>query len=491
VEQAFEVLERLADSLDRIAPYLFGGLCRAEAGLWPSGAGLQRTLHLICTWSLAAVGRTMTYAQLTSLALWEWAGHDPLFVLILAKGALALERLDEPVPNSLLAELDVPPELNVLQAVVLEAVLGLPEPSVAFAQEQEAGRTMDDSLSIETRAVQLCKHRARLAAEAATSHILGPLCRVVLEGACLASPRYAAFLCALFQADVREAPPWVGAPQAAEAIILARESTALLEVEVRQYGDFVWRVVAQSPQFQLATSSFLVNLCDLAYYCPAPSEQCYQLVQSCLQTEDASQLAALCVLVANSACEPGFGDAGVVTFLSASPESLRQLVCKLCIRWRGPVRTSEMSAILELLHTAEMSQFFVQLAPHEEFSSAPVPPPPPAPVAPQSSESIAGVSVEQNVGLRALLEGAPTELCCAVDGRLLTDPVRSPHGITYERSVLASALQRNGGVCPYTGAALALNDCRRDPEMRQRATAWLRQQHSAKPGKSKRCGPAA
>merc|ERR1719359_2583411 len=74
---------------------------------------------------------------------------------------------------------------------------------------------------------------------------------------------------------------------------------------------------------------------------------------------------------------------------------------------------------------------------------------------PQSSASETG-------GLRGLVQDTPPSFRCAIDGQLLVDPVRSPMGHAFERSVLARHLQVSQGVCPITGTHLNLADCRRD-----------------------------
>merc|ERR1712072_1285349 len=51
-------------------------------------------------------------------------------------------------------------------------------------------------------------------------------------------------------------------------------------------------------------------------------------------------------------------------------------------------------------------------------------------------------------GLRELLDCVPPEFCCALDGKLLVDPIRAPSGYVFERSVLQRALLDSGGLCP-------------------------------------------
>merc|ERR1712080_304533 len=84
-------------------------------------------------------------------------------------------------------------------------------------------------------------------------------------------------------------------------------------------------------------------------------------------------------------------------------------------------------------------------------------------------------------GLRDLMCNVPPELACAVDGRLLVDPVRSPYGQVFERTVLERALNASGGLCPITRQPLALEQCPRDAGLRKQALAWVRANRARKP----------
>eukprot|EP00438_Fugacium_kawagutii_P029770 Skav217059 [mRNA] locus=scaffold208:237961:243490:+ [translate_table: standard] len=74
------------------------------------------------------------------------------------------------------------------------------------------------------------------------------------------------------------------------------------------------------------------------------------------------------------------------------------------------------------------------------------------------------------MGRRDVIREAPRDLCCALDGKLLMDPVRSPYGHLFERSNLVKALAKR----PTTFEPLSLNDCVRDAEIRLRAARWVR-----------------
>eukprot|EP00439_Symbiodinium_sp_Y106_P014267 s4026_g2.t1 len=76
--------------------------------------------------------------------------------------------------------------------------------------------------------------------------------------------------------------------------------------------------------------------------------------------------------------------------------------------------------------------------------------------------------------LRSLVARPPPRFACSLDGRLLVDPVATPCGQVCERSVLVQRLRDTSGVCPWTGAALAVEQCERLPELRREIHSWLR-----------------
>eukprot|EP00928_Gymnodinium_smaydae_P026992 TRINITY_DN21023_c0_g1_i1.p1 TRINITY_DN21023_c0_g1~~TRINITY_DN21023_c0_g1_i1.p1 ORF type:complete len:228 (+),score=23.59 TRINITY_DN21023_c0_g1_i1:179-862(+) len=79
-------------------------------------------------------------------------------------------------------------------------------------------------------------------------------------------------------------------------------------------------------------------------------------------------------------------------------------------------------------------------------------------------------------GIRDLIQNAPKDFRCALDGKLVCDPVVSPAGQVFERSTLIRWLQKHGEVCPFTGGELSLAACERSPELRRRVNEWIRSQ---------------
>ncbi|CAK0806605.1 unnamed protein product, partial [Prorocentrum cordatum] len=72
------------------------------------------------------------------------------------------------------------------------------------------------------------------------------------------------------------------------------------------------------------------------------------------------------------------------------------------------------------------------------------------------------------------LEDVPEHFRCAIDGRLLLDPVRAPSGQVFERSVLARSLQAPPTLGLTAALPPRLEDCQRTPELRRQILQWVR-----------------
>ncbi|KAF4700559.1 hypothetical protein FOZ63_012853, partial [Perkinsus olseni] len=57
------------------------------------------------------------------------------------------------------------------------------------------------------------------------------------------------------------------------------------------------------------------------------------------------------------------------------------------------------------------------------------------------------------------LVNAPAELKCALDGKIMTNPVRSPYGHVFEKKTLEKWFNSCGEVCPITEKPLNIDDC--------------------------------
>lgn len=69
---------------------------------------------------------------------------------------------------------------------------------------------------------------------------------------------------------------------------------------------------------------------------------------------------------------------------------------------------------------------------------------------------------------------APDSLRCAIDGRLLGSPVRSPHGHIFEEKTLKLWIERCGSVCPVTNLPLRIDDCVRDTQVEEDVLQWVK-----------------
>lgn len=75
---------------------------------------------------------------------------------------------------------------------------------------------------------------------------------------------------------------------------------------------------------------------------------------------------------------------------------------------------------------------------------------------------------------RRAVPNAPAHMRCAIDGKLMKDPVRSPHGHAFERSTLERWVSSCGSVCPVTSRQLRLQECGTDVELQQEIRQWLK-----------------
>lgn len=66
----------------------------------------------------------------------------------------------------------------------------------------------------------------------------------------------------------------------------------------------------------------------------------------------------------------------------------------------------------------------------------------------------------------------PQEFLCEISKRPLVDPVVTPFGNVFERSVIANWMERNGSICPLTGQPLSKSELREATEVRARMEKW-------------------
>eukprot|EP00928_Gymnodinium_smaydae_P080798 TRINITY_DN64422_c0_g1_i1.p1 TRINITY_DN64422_c0_g1~~TRINITY_DN64422_c0_g1_i1.p1 ORF type:complete len:682 (+),score=117.93 TRINITY_DN64422_c0_g1_i1:26-2071(+) len=426
----------------------------------------------------------------------------------------------------------LPREVWRLQEIIREAVLGLASPDVAFLLGSHQEQTTDN-VDITERNRVLDMHRAILAVAAVDCDVVGVLICQLEPGQTHSSGMHCAkavaFLAILVQLGVSTLAP---AREAAQHFIasIARHTSMLWEL----LRGVLKHVVFNRVGLRL----FLKDCVTLSQMIPAQKDDMSRFVKRCLRVqvadsseplllEDAKALALLVTCAANCRLVP-CGDGLATVLLGSEPDFISKLVAELN-RWREPtnddddddsvdrlvpwlnlVGTNVASAPDVASESSDDDDFFRQArqttrefqkeAPQvrrrtlDDLSSdsegeqanvisppedepEPSPPPPPAP--PLSSpevvpESRAPAASAAPGGLRALLPEAPAELRCALDGKLLADPVRSPQGYVFERASLALALAANGERCPLTGEPLSLSACTRDPKIRLKVVQWVR-----------------
>lgn len=70
----------------------------------------------------------------------------------------------------------------------------------------------------------------------------------------------------------------------------------------------------------------------------------------------------------------------------------------------------------------------------------------------------------------------PDDMRCALDGKVVTAPLRSPYGHTFEKKTLEKWIMNCGSVCPITQQPLRIEDCQPDSEMKKRVVKFLKGQ---------------
>lgn len=465
-EAAMEVLESFGRDLDCLFPFLLGGLRRAESTLSarPGREVIQQSLQRACAWSLAAVGRAVGFRRLsTADVLWEWATGEAAWALALAKGTLSMSSSAGDRTS-----LEAPRELEELQVAVASAVLGLGGATVAFAKDV----TVAEDAPMAERAAALAVHRAKLAEELVRMDVLSVLLAVAAgptEGAAQLRVQLPSFLVHLLQPElVFRDPPW--ALEASEwrwALTASRQFSSRLRSSLGWHSEELWATLARVPTATRPSLSFLRDCSLLAACAGAATQPCERLLRACVAqlmlpdvenpAQRAGDLTALCALATNAELGPG-GDGGLRELIKAMPAAGHAALAAHFETWKEPPGKEALGD---------------WLVPHCASTARPPPEPPAEATSPQ------GISA----GLRDRLPAAPAEICCALDGRLLTDPVRAPWGgPAYERSVLVLHLA-SSNCCPRTGQPLTIVMCQRDVGLRQQALQWLRAERAGKQGR--------
>lgn len=471
---ALEFLERVSGSIDAyFAAHLFSELCRIDLQQQhqqgAAEARLGRALQSICAWTLASVGRRVGYHHFTGNILWEWAGKDAFWALALVKGVLSIDATGCDATS-----IPIPKEISNLQSSVLTAVMDFASPCVVLSAE-----TGNDTVPITAWNAVVATHRTELAKAAMLCHIPELLLTVVGQAGPAHAPGLASLLVALLQPEL--AVPDLG-PDLGSTFKDARAATEGLSQELQRLADSLWQLLAGVPAAlgNFMPAQFAHDCADLAYFAPPPAVELERFLQCCgPNLADPATLVALCFLASNAGMEPG--TSSLASGLANLDREARSRLGDRVENWRGPVHMARFvpwAVIIEAVAPEPPASHESCIERIEATARKAVSDLTAAVVAAAASRAWSQQNSNDGMasGLRGMIDGAPLEFRCAIDSRLMLDPVRSPQGHTFERSSLERALSSKGGRCPISGEPLALDACTRDPQLRRRIVRWVREQ---------------
>lgn len=473
---AFSVLERVGEDLNVVTVEIFRGIVRLEEEIedaededaltfsyW-TALELSQTWRRLAVWIFAVLAALAKPRRLQAEDLWEWAGRDALAIFVLVRALLTYDSWSEGFVS-----VGLPQDLLTLQQSVLEAALSLQLPSVAFAGEENMVYTESNDVSMSERHEALARHRANLREAFSESGLLFACLRFLAPEAiasrCTVGLRLAGFLAAV-------------APHGLELI---SHST----------GEKLWQALGLSctaccleldsanRQNPLALLRRHLDACrELAVVVRPGPIQLDNLLSKALQVcqwsgaYDAGVIAGAAALAACVGSPNECGFELKQAFAHLPPEeasSVSVLLSRRLACLTAPLERVQLSAWKELLPEPPISAE-AAVGPSDIITVASIG------TAAATSSSIAP---GESGGLRGLIAEAPPRFRCALDGKLLADPVRSPQGDVFERSTLQRRLVQNGGLCPRTGAPLSLSDCPRAPDVRRDLLAWVRSNPTA------------
>lgn len=496
-----DTLEDLSDKLDFLALEVYCGLGRLEGTVSESDAlpvvldpdldnfgtywgSIEHKLALqeLSTWLMCVVFRALGYSMVTAKHLMEFANYDVLCLCALLRGLLALN------PDTAQG---LPHDAADIHGTALNAVCGLTAPELAFPH---ADGSEEESIEQQNRLLH-CYLEILCAATVETG-LLEALLPAALASAqrdlALGRPsthgwRVLALLAALMlEADAAE-------PSAEDPSPPPLRFREMLIQRADQLGSLLEAVLASGCEEPVRLKELVVSCAILsaglaAHRLPDCQDDgftlaCRMLLATgldlcCGQGPDvATLLVALATMAAN------VGD------LEISRARLLELISGLHMddRRRARARLTRKDRMRLPVHggPATLLELFpveAAVAAGSEDITAPAQTLPPA--APTMEPSRAPL-----MGLRDIVQNAPKDFRCALDGKLLCDPVVSPAGMVFERSTLISWLQKHGPQCPITGGPLQVEDCKRSSEIRRKAAGWARaatRQHAEKHGRKKK-----
>lgn len=83
------------------------------------------------------------------------------------------------------------------------------------------------------------------------------------------------------------------------------------------------------------------------------------------------------------------------------------------------------------------------------------------------------------IASRSLID-APPNYRCEIDGKVMTNPIRTPYGNKFEKKTLEKWIDSCGSVCPITSQPLRFDDCHYDKELKHEIVAWLKENMNKK-----------
>jgi len=93
----------------------------------------------------------------------------------------------------------------------------------------------------------------------------------------------------------------------------------------------------------------------------------------------------------------------------------------------------------------------------------------PLPTSPKGKKAKGKISIAS----RSVVD-CPEDMRCKIDGKVLINPLRSPHGHLFEKKTLEKWFTNCGSVCPVTGQPMRMEECTVDAEMRKRVVKFLK-----------------
>mmetsp|Transcript_10518 Transcript_10518/g.23489 ORF Transcript_10518/g.23489 Transcript_10518/m.23489 type:complete len:630 (-) Transcript_10518:15-1904(-) len=512
-EAVESTLENLCDCIDFLALEIYCTLCRPEAvatachynsaddefGLGDYWGCLEhrQAMQELSVWLLCTVFRAVGPAAVNAPLLMEFTNSDPLCLCSLLRGFFSMR------PDAS----NAPHDSFLLQSMALSALCGLTAPELAFpfysgddgsADIHEQNKVLLLYLEVLCSAVVetglfLPAIEAALAQAYAASQVPG------WEARGRTSVRFLSFLSALVLQAEQEVPdeddPWPP----------GRRLQSEMQRRVDELGKLLETILGAGPggsrpEYLRAGSVLKDLLLAAAGICAALAGDasrhtedaftsvCRMLLAECLvegsmcfaataESERAGLLVGLTVLAANVGDLCLYAERLSAMAACIAEEERHRSRARLLSTGYGRLPLRAGSAEVLAIFSCPADQFPASTS----YGSAP------------AKVGTAEVNSATKPGtLRDLVQQAPQEFRCRLDGKLLCDPVVSPSGAVFERTNLLRWFQEHGQICPHSGLPLRIEDCERSAEIRRGVTAWVRSsqcgQSSGRKGRRRKKG---